>query len=418
MKALKIIVAGILASLLWAALAFYGGLSGWWLDAIAERGNTRAFMDAATSMVDNSSAGSAAFTLVEKGEIYDSHYRGSDRTVDGDTLFAAASLSKWPTAYGVMLLVQEGKIDLDAPVSTYLTRWQLPPSEFDHSQVTVGRLLSHTAGLGDELGFGDYTAEEALPSLEESLENPRDSEGADARIAVTAEPGSGWNYSGGGYLILELLVEEVTGRPFADYMQEAVFVPIGMNRSNYDFLGGQDNNAGSFERGGDAAPLYQYASRAATALNTTTNDMTRFVLSQLGDAAPLGLEQIAAMREPLGREMGMAIWGRGVMLHSPNGQGDYIFGHDGANDPSINASVRIDPTTGDAIIALSTGPAYLASRIAYQWGLWQNGHPDFIQSNLAIDSAIKPALLGVVLILALTVGVLVRAFRSSRRIMQ
>jgi CubicO group peptidase (beta-lactamase class C family) len=412
MKYFKIIFVSMLASAAWAGLALYGGLSGWWLDAIAEPGDSQAFMGAAVSMVDNSSPGSVAFTLIENGEVYDSHYIGSDRSVDGDTLFPAASLSKWPAAYGVMLLVQQGKVELDAPVSKYLTRWQLPESEFDNEQVTVGRLLSHTAGLTDELGFGDYAADETLPGLEESLSNPRDSDGADVRIAIGREPGSNWGYSGGGYLILELLVEEVSGQDFAEYMQQAVFDPLGMTRSNYAYLAGQDNIAGSFERSGEAAPLYKYAAKSATGLSTTTNDMVSFALAHIGDAAPLSADQIALMREPHGYKMGMAIWGQGVMLHSPNGEGDYVFGHDGANDPSINASVRIDPASGDGIVALSTGPAYLASRIAYQWGLWKTGYPDFIQSGLAIDSAIRPIQIGILLIAALAIVLLLRLSRQ------
>ena len=72
-------------------------------------------------------------------------------------------MSKWFTPYGVLMLADKGKIDLDEPVSNYLTRWHLPPSKLDNSKVTVRRLLSHTAGLTDGLGFGDL--DNAAPSL-------------------------------------------------------------------------------------------------------------------------------------------------------------------------------------------------------------------------------------------------------------
>src|SRR5688572_19843655 len=128
-------------------------------------------------------------------------------------------MSKCVTAVGVMQLVHEDRIDLDAPVARYLTRWTLPVSRFDLNGVTACRLLSHTAGLTDGLGFGDYRLDERVPSLEESLRAPRASTGQPTAIIVGSEPGSRWQYSGGGYLILQLLVEEVTQQPFAAVMQ-------------------------------------------------------------------------------------------------------------------------------------------------------------------------------------------------------
>ena len=410
MAYVKLIVVGLLLSALWAGLALYGGFSGWWMEPVAERGNTGQFMDAVIDMVDGASPGSVAVVLIEDSAVYGTHYKSNGSEINGDTLFPTASLSKWPTAYAVMLLVQQGKIDLDAPVSNYLTRWQLPASEFDNEAVTVRLLLSHTAGLVDGLGFGDYTEEETLPSLEQSLAKPRDSDGDDVRIVLGREPGAEWDYSGGSYLILELLIEEVSGMDFAEFMQQAVFTPLGMSRSNYAYLGAQENISNSYERNGEPAPIYQYAAKGATGLSSTAADLARFAIAQL-DEKPLQQEWVSAMREPHGYEMGFAIWGAGTMLHSPNGAGDYIFGHDGANDPSINASVRVNPANGDAIVALSTGPAYLGSRVAYHWGLWQSGYPDFIQSNESIDSAKRPMLVGIATICILTIGLLVRLSR-------
>ncbi len=412
MTYIKIVLSSLLLCALWSALAFYGGLRGWWLEPMVASGDTRTFMDAAVTLIEESSPGSVALVLIENGVVYDDYYKTLAEEVDAETLFPTASFSKWPTAYGVMLLVQSGGLELDAPVSRYLSRWQLPASEFDNEAVTVRRLLSHTAGLTDGLGFGDYGAEETLPSLEDSLANPRASGGETPAIAVGREPGSEWDYSGGGYLILELLIEEVTGLDFTTYMQRAVFDPIGMTRSTYEYLGAQDNISGSFDRKGEPAPIYKYAAKGATALSSTGADLVSFAQAQLRDGAPLDIEMIRAMREPHGDMYGMPIWGLGTMLYSPTGTGDYVFGHDGANDPSINSSVRINPASGDAIVALSTGPAYLASRIGYQWGLWQTGYPDFIQANLSIDSAKRPMLIGVGFIVVITLFSLVKARRT------
>ena len=104
-------------------------------------------------------------------------------------------MSKWVTAVGVMQLVHQGRIDLDAPVARYLTRWTLPTSRFGLNGVTARRLLSHTAGLTDGLGFADYRLDERIPPLEESLRAPRASTGQPRAIAVAYEPGSRWQYS-------------------------------------------------------------------------------------------------------------------------------------------------------------------------------------------------------------------------------
>lgn len=412
MAYIKLIAGSILLCLAWAALALYGGFNGWWMDAVAPRGDTRQFMDEAIEMVDGASPGSVAVLLIEGGSTYDAYYRSHGSPVNGETLFPTASLSKWPTAYAVMLLVQEGRIDLDAPISKYLTRWRLPATEFDGEPVTVRRLLSHTAGLVDGLGFGDYSADENLPGLEASLDRPRDSDGEEVRIVVGREPGAEWDYSGGGYLILELLIEEVSGTTFTKYMQKQVFEPLGMSRSNYEYLADRENISNSYERSGEPAAIYQYAAKGATGLSSSAEDLARFALAQV-KGKPLTPKWVEGMREPLGYQTGFAIWGAGPMLYSPNGEGDYVFGHDGANDPSINSSVRVNPANGDAIVALSTGPAYLASRIAYQWGLWQTGYPDFIQSNLSIESAMTPLFAGIALIGILTILLLFRATRRS-----
>ena len=98
--------------------------------------------------------------LIEDGQVRFESYSADPLAVNADTLFSLASMSKWFAAYGAMLLVEQGKVALDTPVTEILTRWQLPPSEFDNSGVTLRALLSHTAGLDDGLGFGDYTADE------------------------------------------------------------------------------------------------------------------------------------------------------------------------------------------------------------------------------------------------------------------
>ena len=366
--------------------------------------------------------GDVAIALVSNGQVADEHYIGLVDAVNRETVFPAASMSKWVTAVGVMQLVHEGRIDLDAPVSRYLTRWSLPASQFDLDGVTVRRLLSHTAGLIDGLGFGDYRLNERVPSLEESLRAPRTSTGRPTAITVGYEPGSRWQYSGGGYLILQLLVEEVTRQPFGTFMQRAVLDPLALSCSSFASTPAL-NAADAYDAAGRAAPRFQYAAAGATGFSTCTGDMVRWVQAHVRHAVatPLDTDLLDRMRAPHGRQFGADIWGLGTMLYAPTPGGAFVYGHDGQNEPAINAAVRINPDNADAIVVLTSGGRSLATRLASEWTYWQTGGPDFLVIGTAIREAVVPLFAGwlAVILLAivyartrkrdLTVGRLTRA---------
>lgn len=401
----------------WTGIAAYGAFHGWWLRPIAVRGDTPAFMQAAATMAQAQSEGNVAFVLLRHGEVFAEQYTPSIDPVNRDTRFPLASMSKWMTAYGVMQLVQAGRLDLDAPVSNYLTQWQLPAGPFDAKQVTIRRLLSHTAGLTDGLGFGEYLPSDSVPSLSETLRRPKASSGTAVSISVGRTPGSEFQYSGGGYLILQAVLEDVTRMPFARWMRDSVFQPIGMNRATYEYLGALDNVSRSFDARGALAPSYRYAAAGPTGLSASARDLIAFAQAQLkikaNTRAPLRTATIELMLQPHGRQFGIDIWGLGVALYSPTASGAYIFGHDGSNAPAINTSMRINPDNGDAVIVLVTGHSSLATDIAGEWTLWQTGVPDFLSLERAVRSALVPWLLGLVTLVALWGWRRVRRRRSA-----
>lgn len=402
MSRARITVLTLLTLVLWATVVVAGALFGWWRRPLAPAGDAPAFMRAAVGMIEQGNRGKAALVLIEGGAIWREHYATTSDPVDRDTVFATASASKWLTAWGVMKLAEDRKLDLDRPVEDYLTRWHLPPSPFDHRKVTIRRLLSHTAGLTDGLGFADYQPDEALPTLEQSLSNPRASSGQPVAIAVGIEPGSEWRYSGGGYLILELLVEEVSGQTFEAFMQESIFGPLRMTRSGYRD-GTVENTAKSYDREGSLAPAYRYASKGATSFKTSAGDMARFVLAQIPAVVdkPLTQATIDAMRTPHAKSLGVDIWGLGTMLYAPAASGDFVFGHDGTNEPAINAAVRVNPDTGDGIVVLVTGGRALASELGAHWVFWQTGLPDFLSIPAELQRVV-PVLVGGGLVILLT----------------
>ncbi len=201
---------------LWAGLVLHATLAGWGRPALAALGDAPAFAQAAIRRIDAGNRGNLVLRLLKAGRVIAEHQRSIGTPVAADTLFHVASVSKWITACAVMTLVKSGQVDLDAPVGTYLQRWSLPAGEHDADQVTVRRLLSHTAGLTDGLGHAGFAPGTPVQSIEASLTRAAGaSPGADGPVRVGEAPGSGWRYSGGGYTLLQLVVEEVTGESFA-----------------------------------------------------------------------------------------------------------------------------------------------------------------------------------------------------------
>lgn len=394
----------------WCALAVFLGLYGWWMTPIAKEGDHAAFFAEATQRINESNPGNTAFILIRDGDVVGEYYAPDNRNIDAQTVFPTSSFSKWITALGVMKLVEEGKLSLDEPVSSYLMRWSLPDGAYDESGVTVRRLLSHTAGLTDGLGFADYAADETLPSLEETLANPRASSGRDVTIEVGAEPGEEFAYSGGGYLILQPLIEEVSGKDYESYIRDELLGPLSMTHSSFQFIGDIEGATRSFDASGAVAPHYQYAAAGATGFSSSAADLLLFARALTNEDVDFILQPatLAAMRQPEAYVLGAPIWGLGTILYAPTKSGDFIYGHDGANEPAINVSVRINPDNNDAYIMLANGHPSLTSDLGGEWVLWQTGAPDILSTEKAMKSALLPAALGSLLIL---IGV---AFLASR----
>lgn len=420
-RILKIVGMGLAAALIWAVAVVAGELEGWWRTPVAPKDDVAAFVTAVTTRLD-ASRGNAAFVLIEDGKVAGEHFMSRGRPVTRDTLFQVASLSKWITAWGVMTLVERGKLDLDAPVSRYLKRWQLPPSQFGNDGVTVRRLLSHTAGLTDGLGYAGFKPGEPVQSLEASLTRAADaSPGKSGATRVGRAPGSGFAYSGGGYTMLQLLIEEVSGRPFNQYMTEEVLRPLGMTHATFLLDDASEANVAEFfDTDGTQAVHYRFTATAAASLYVSAADLTRLI--QAHRAGPNGEpegrgvlrpETLRLMREPNASQWGADIWGLGVILYAPNRTGGYIIGHDGTNAPAVSTTARLDPATGDGIIVLETGGGLLATKIGGDWVHWKTGKPDILTVTAGMDRLIMTVAIGGGI--AFLVGGLATWFLTRRR---
>jgi CubicO group peptidase (beta-lactamase class C family) len=148
--------------------------------------------------------------------------RGGDEPITPDTPFVIGSLSKSMTALAVLQLVEDGAIGLDEPLARHLDGFSVRPTRWSE-EVTIRRLLEQTSGLPPLAGEPATTWLEDVPIAETAR-----------RVSGTElvdEPGTTWRYTNANYVLLGALVEEVTGRSYADQLEERLFAPLGMTRT-------------------------------------------------------------------------------------------------------------------------------------------------------------------------------------------
>lgn len=407
-RILKYFVITILMSIVWVVFIYYGFINGWLHKPITNQNTNQAFIEAVHTEVNTAFVGNFAMALFEDGKIVDELFYSNDTPVSKHTIFQVASLSKFISAMGVMKLVEERKLDLDTPINNYVSRWKLPPSEFDNDKVTVRRLLSHTAGLTDGLGYSGFELGTPIQSLEESLTKASDAdEGASGIVKVGIAPGTEFNYSGGGFTLLQLLIEEISGQDFDTFMKESLFNPLGMKNSTYiwdDSL--QSKLCDFYNSDGTQAQHYIYTSKAATSLYTTLSDLELFFQfymqvekNQSLKKDVLNTETLKMMRQPHASVLGEDIWGLGTMLYIPTNTNDFIIGHDGKNTPPINTAFRIHPGNGNGIIILETGHPILATKLASEWVFWKTGRLDTLLFTIEQEQLISSIAIGGIVIL-------------------
>ncbi len=196
--------------------------------------------------------------LIENGKIawlgeFGQKNTSSRQPVTPDTIFEAASLSKPVFAYGVMKLVEQGKLDLDVPLTTYFPK---PYIEGDDriKLITARIILSHRTGFPNWRGNGNA-------------------------LAIRFTPGSRFSYSGEGFVYLQKAVERINCKPLNEYMTEAVFLPLHMKSSSYLWRPDFDHRTSS---GHDADKHPRDKNKpdqanAAYSLQTTAADYAQFL---------------------------------------------------------------------------------------------------------------------------------------------
>ncbi len=285
---------------------------------------------------------------------------GGTKRVDTTTLFQAGSISKPVFATAALKLVEQGVLMLDEDVNTKLVSWKVPASAFNSTEkVTLRRLLTHSAGL-TVWGFPGYASDQTVPSVVEVLNG----KGNTAAVLNDTVPGARWLYSGGGYTIAQLLVSDVTKRPFHALMQQLVLGPTGMRRSTYENPLPASHSvfaASGHELIDTPVPgrYHTYPEMAAAGLWTTAPDLARWAIDLArsynggtGVLSPAMTQQMIQKHVSTGPRGGNGFYGLGVAVE---GAGDSIAFSHGGRDEGFVATFMMMPKLGKGFALLTNG---------------------------------------------------------------
>lgn len=309
-----------------------------------------------------------AIAVLRNGEVvaargYGLREAGTADAVDADTLFSVGSVSKILTAATALRFVADGRLDLDRDINTYLKSWQLAPQPgIADARVSLRMLLSHTGGL-DVHGFPDFQPSEAMPTLLQTLNGTPPAKVGPVRLIH--EPGARYDYSGGGTMIEQLLLQEQGGADFETVARREVFDPLQMARSTFanPLPTERGNIAKAHDKEGARVALPRgwesFPEQAASGLWTSANELGRFVGVLLrsykgrADFLPRPLaQQMMTEVSPSMHGLGPRLEGKGVAR---------IFHHGGDND-SYHAWIEGYLETGDGLVILTNGDGGAALR--------------------------------------------------------
>lgn len=200
--------------------------------------------------------------------------------VTTETMFSAGSISKFLMAVTALKLVEEGKIGLDSPINDYLTSWKITENDYTKkTPVTLRMLLSHSAGTSQTSYFG-FTPTEPLPTIVEVLRGAKISQ--TRAVVVNSEPNKEFRYSGGGSMIAQMALMDVSKKSFGNLTQQVLFDKIGMTNSTFEQpvpekFSKQCSWAYSQASWFKGMP-YVYPQQAAAGLYSTPTDLAKFFI--------------------------------------------------------------------------------------------------------------------------------------------
>ena len=292
-----------------------------------------------TAQMEKHGLPGVSLAVIENNEIiYLKGYgsAGNGREMTTQTRMFIGSQSKSVTALAIAQLAEQGKLDLDAPVQTYIP-WFRVADEDASAKITLNHLLHHTSGLSDA-GYGvllplDASLEDAVRSLE--------------KAQITAPPGTQHQYFNVGYAVLSYIIEITSGQSYAAYVQENIFKPLGMNSTSADPAAYQDLCQGYSRLFGFAIPMQQSVPLYAVGegyIVSTAEDMARYAIAFMdGGQGLVSPKTIKRILTP-----GVGTYGLGWYISD----GGLKISHGGANE-TFRTEVNLYPTRSRAFVLLT-----------------------------------------------------------------
>ncbi len=325
---------------------------------------------AAQIMMANDDVPGLAIGIVKDGEVVYAEGFGdanieSGIPVTSQSLFNMAQVSMMFTSAAIMQLVEQGLIDLDAPVTDYLSYFKLDDPRF--TEITVRQLLDNTSGLPNT------SVEKDASWKNRDYDNPDNEEGALERfvrsldgLALIAEPGGGdMLYSSIGYDILGDIVAKVSGQSYETYMQENILDPLGMDHSTFMLDEADAELLTAGHRGDVASPEvevweffpFNMQHSPSNGLITNVDDMNKWALALLNGGELDGvrileaesLDEIWSPSSTMGWGGLFQDYGMGWMLAED--EGHRLFWHVGGN-PGFISNLIVAPDDDIAVVTM------------------------------------------------------------------
>jgi CubicO group peptidase (beta-lactamase class C family) len=290
--------------------------------------------------------------------------QGSVEAVTTDSYFQAASTSKLVTAAVVLHLAEKGLLDFDEDVNSYLRSWRIPENDFTRQQkVTLRLLLTHQAGLPTSNFSQQQDAPD--PTLVQILKGELPAINNAAVVEYT--PGTKWQYSNLGYVVIQQILEDLLGKPFPLIAQEILFEQLGMEKSTFVYPltpGARAAEAMPHDAEGvTCEPAMTPTASAHGGLMTTPSDLAVFVVELMrayhGRSNRLFAEEMARrmfrkeldldprmLGVPLGMGLGSLLYGADESL---------VFLHPGSNLPGMTCWLSGQPATGKGAVIMTNG---------------------------------------------------------------